>query len=154
MPLQSSVLRYGVVMTVHRVSISLAATVLLTACSATSGSELTLQEPRLGSVASEPIRPASEHVFKASEATTVPPARAKVAASSAGDGMRVREMANELTATARPGSRSYRVGPLDVVEISVFKVPELSKTIQVSEAGTVNYPLIGEVAAAGNTARS
>jgi polysaccharide export outer membrane protein len=32
-------------------------------------------------------------------------------------------------------------------------VPDLSRTVQVSEAGTINYPLIGETAAAGKTAR-
>ncbi len=40
-----------------------------------------------------------------------------------------------------------------MLEIQVFKVPELSKTVQVSEAGTINYPLIGEVSAAGRSAR-
>jgi polysaccharide export outer membrane protein len=48
---------------------------------------------------------------------------------------------------------AYRIGPFDVLEIQVFKVPELSKTVQVSEAGTINYPLIGEVSAAGRSAR-
>jgi polysaccharide export outer membrane protein len=51
------------------------------------------------------------------------------------------------------GTSAYRIGPFDVLEIQVFKVPELSKTVQVSEAGTINYPLIGEVAAAGRSAR-
>jgi polysaccharide export outer membrane protein len=32
-------------------------------------------------------------------------------------------------------------------------VPDLSKTLQVSEAGTVSFPLVGEVRAAGRTAR-
>ena len=37
--------------------------------------------------------------------------------------------------------------------MTVFQAPELSKTIQVSEAGTINFPLIGELDAAGKTAR-
>jgi len=41
---------------------------------------------------------------------------------------------------------------LDVLEISVFKVPELSKSVQVANTGTINLPLVGEVAAAGKTA--
>ena len=40
-----------------------------------------------------------------------------------------------------------------MLEVSVFKVPELSKVVQVSEAGTINYPLTGEVQAGGRTAR-
>jgi polysaccharide biosynthesis/export protein len=58
-----------------------------------------------------------------------------------------------ITAVATPGNVAYKIGPQDVLEISVFKVAELSKSAQVSEAGTVNYPLVGEVVAAGKTAR-
>ena len=49
--------------------------------------------------------------------------------------------------------RGYTVGPLDVLEISVFKVPELSKSVQVANTGTINMPLLGEVPAAGRTAQ-
>lgn len=62
------------------------------------------------------------------------------------------QAADVLTAVARPGA-SYKIGPLDVLEISVFKVPDLGKSLQVAEDGTINYPLIGEVQAAGNTAK-
>jgi polysaccharide export outer membrane protein len=56
--------------------------------------------------------------------------------------------------TATDGSASgYAVGPLDVLEISVFKVPELSKSIQVAPTGTINLPLVGEIPAAGRTAQ-
>lgn len=65
----------------------------------------------------------------------------------------VRRVADQATQTTTPGTAAYRVGPLDVLEINVFKVPDLSKTLQVSEAGTINYPLIGSVAATGRTAR-
>jgi polysaccharide export outer membrane protein len=40
-----------------------------------------------------------------------------------------------------------------VIEILVFKVPELSRAVQVADNGTVNLPLIGDVAAAGRTAQ-
>jgi polysaccharide biosynthesis/export protein len=57
-------------------------------------------------------------------------------------------------ATASAARKSgYTVGPLDVLEISVFKVPELSKSIQVADTGTINMPLLGEVPAAGRTAQ-
>lgn len=63
-----------------------------------------------------------------------------------------RERAAEIAAVSEPGSNAYKIGPLDVLDISVFKVPELSKSLQVSEAGSINYPLIGELRAAGRTA--
>ena len=46
---------------------------------------------------------------------------------------------------SEPGHVAYRVGPLDVLEISVFRVPELSKTVQVADTGTINLPLIEQV---------
>jgi len=52
-----------------------------------------------------------------------------------------------------PGSAGYKIGTLDVVDVSVFKVPELSKSVQVSESGTINLPLVGEIPAAGKTAQ-
>lgn len=72
------------------------------------------------------------------------PAPSRLAAS--------RSMA-ELTAPATPGSNAYKVGPQDVLEISVFKVPELSKSVQVADSGTINLALIGDIEAAGRTAQ-
>jgi polysaccharide export outer membrane protein len=40
---------------------------------------------------------------------------------------------------------------MDVLDISVFKVPELTKTVQVADNGTINLPILGEVPAAGKT---
>jgi polysaccharide export outer membrane protein len=62
------------------------------------------------------------------------------------------EAADKLTAVAKPGNAAYKIGPLDVLDVSVFKVPDLTKEMQVAEDGTVNYPLIGDVQAAGKTA--
>jgi polysaccharide export outer membrane protein len=59
----------------------------------------------------------------------------------------------KLTDVSNPKSTAYKIGPLDVLEISVFKVPELSRTVQVASSGTINLPLVGEVPAAGRTAR-
>ena len=61
--------------------------------------------------------------------------------------------ANGFISASAPGNTSYKIGPHDVVEISVFKVPELSKSAQVSDIGTVNLPLLGEVPAASKTAQ-
>lgn len=62
------------------------------------------------------------------------------------------QAADALTAVAKPGSAAYKIGPLDVLDISVFKVPDLNKEVQVAEEGTINYPLVGDVPAAGKTA--
>ena len=64
----------------------------------------------------------------------------------------------EITGTAispsnLPGTSAYKIGPSDVIEVSVFKVPELSRTVQVSELGTINLPLLSDVAVAGKTGR-
>lgn len=58
-----------------------------------------------------------------------------------------------MTATATPGSTVYKIGPQDVLDISVFKVPDLSRSVQVADTGTINLALVGDVAAAGRTAQ-
>jgi polysaccharide export outer membrane protein len=68
-----------------------------------------------------------------------------------GDSKPLARAADKLTSSAMPGSSGYKIGPLDVVEFSVFKVPELTRTAQVGETGTVNLPLVGEVHTAGRT---
>lgn len=45
----------------------------------------------------------------------------------------------------------YKIGPADLIEISVFQVPELSKTVRVGVSGTVTLPLIGQLRAIGLT---
>ena len=46
----------------------------------------------------------------------------------------------------------YGIGPQDVLEISVFGVPELSGKVVVSDSGSIQLPLLGETRAAGRTA--
>lgn len=65
----------------------------------------------------------------------------------------------ELTRTpardpsTRLPTRDYRIGPDDLLEITVFDAPELSRSVRVSERGEISLPLVGEVPAAGSTAR-
>ncbi len=61
--------------------------------------------------------------------------------------------AESFSSVTTPGSTAYKIGPLDVLEVSVFKVPELSRSVQVADSGTVNLPLVGEIEAAGRTAQ-
>ena len=48
-------------------------------------------------------------------------------------------------------TQEYRVGPKDLLEISVFGADELSRTVRVSEDGKVSLPLLGEVLVDGLT---
>ena len=43
------------------------------------------------------------------------------------------------------------MGPGDILRISVFKNPELTNDVRVSEAGTIGFPLIGSVQVSGLT---
>ncbi len=54
--------------------------------------------------------------------------------------------------TAQDGSLQ-RIGPNDVLEIDVFQVNELDRTVQVDSSGKIAMPLIGEVEAAGQSPR-
>ena len=47
----------------------------------------------------------------------------------------------------------YVIGPKDLVDIRVFEVPELTVERRVSETGTVDLPIIGEVRIQGLTER-
>jgi polysaccharide export outer membrane protein len=61
--------------------------------------------------------------------------------------------AQALTSVATPGSKAYLIGPLDVLDISVFQAPELSQTVEVADNGNIQLPLLGETPAAGKTAQ-
>jgi polysaccharide export outer membrane protein len=66
------------------------------------------------------------------------------------------ELATEirsLESQSTPGSDGYRIGPQDVLEISVYQSADLTKLVQVAETGTINVPLLGDVQAGGLTAR-
>ena len=52
--------------------------------------------------------------------------------------------------TAR-AQQEYLLSPGDILKISVFKSPELSLDVRVSEAGAIGYPLIGSVPISGLT---
>lgn len=49
------------------------------------------------------------------------------------------------------GERPSLIGPLDVIEIGVFGVAELSREVQVDLGGQITMPLIGQVDARGKT---
>ena len=49
------------------------------------------------------------------------------------------------------GSTDYRVGPLDVLDVEVFGVPDLTRSVRVSVGGEFTLPLVGTVPASGKT---
>jgi polysaccharide export outer membrane protein len=56
------------------------------------------------------------------------------------------------TATgAYEGGTDYRIGAQDLLEISVFGIDELSRTVRVNSNGQISLPLIGGVMAGGKT---
>lgn len=52
---------------------------------------------------------------------------------------------------AYEGASDYRVGSQDLLEVSVFGVDDLSKTVRVNSNGQVSLPLVGNVMAGGRT---
>lgn len=122
-----------------RVLISALTAVLVSACAVSSVSETA--ENKLLPTAVAP------------QQTALTPKEASTQSDTAADQDGVRKIALSFTSTSDPASKSYKIGPRDVLDVTVFQAPELSKIFQVSEAGTVNFPLIGEVEVAGKTAR-
>ncbi len=45
----------------------------------------------------------------------------------------------------------YKIAPLDVIDITVFGVPDLNRSVTVSSSGTITLPLIKSVQAGGRT---
>jgi polysaccharide export outer membrane protein len=58
-----------------------------------------------------------------------------------------------LTALALPGLAQSpdKLGPGDTVHITVFQQPDLTADARISDAGTINFPLIGTVKIGGQT---
>ena len=52
---------------------------------------------------------------------------------------------------AYKGVSEYRVGPQDLLEISVFQVTELNRTVRVNTSGDISLPLVGVIRAGGRT---
>jgi polysaccharide export outer membrane protein len=57
----------------------------------------------------------------------------------------------ELQRSLPPEATTYRIGPDDLLDISVFDVPDLSRTVRVSAGGEISLPLLGSVPVAGQT---
>jgi polysaccharide export outer membrane protein len=56
-----------------------------------------------------------------------------------------------LAGAAHGQANDYTLGAGDVVKVTVFQNPDLTTETRVSEAGTITFPLIGQVGIAGQT---
>jgi polysaccharide export outer membrane protein len=52
---------------------------------------------------------------------------------------------------AYTGVPEYQIGAQDLLEISVFQVPDLNRTVRVNTGGEISLPLIGELQVGGKT---
>jgi polysaccharide export outer membrane protein len=64
---------------------------------------------------------------------------------------RLGQLVNADSITVDPDPAKYRIGPDDVLDISVFAAPELNRIVRVSSGGDISLPLLGSVRAAGLT---
>jgi polysaccharide biosynthesis/export protein len=54
-------------------------------------------------------------------------------------------------ASANAAAADYKISPHDILEVSVFQVADLNKTVQVSDDGNIMLPLIGQLRVASKT---
>lgn len=72
------------------------------------------------------------------------------ACASGGSDIAATSLAPPDPASVQP-MREYVVGPLDTLEVSVFQVDDLNRTVQVDSQGRIDLPLVGAISAAGST---
>jgi len=93
---------------------------------------------------------------------TAPPAEAPVQAPSTLRGattddynQRLGQLKQSLAGpVVNSTAEDYRIGPQDLLEISVFEAPELNRAVRVSASGEISLPLLGAVQAAGLTPKA
>lgn len=51
-----------------------------------------------------------------------------------------------------PPQEEYKLSPLDILEISVYREESLKKTVRVSQEGFITYPFVGNIKVTGLTA--
>ena len=57
-----------------------------------------------------------------------------------------------LVSAVSPSAKDYRIGAEDLLEIQVFGVDQLARTVRVNMRGFISLPLVGPVGVAGLTA--
>jgi len=110
------------------VSLLLLGAAYLAGCAGSSGNNAALNNATAG-------YDSSGALSTSAAAGSDPSAFAPTAASAGTANVAAVQAAEKLTAVAKPGNSAYKIGPLDVLDISVFKVPDLNKSVQVAEGG-------------------
>ncbi|MFB3923198.1 MAG: polysaccharide biosynthesis/export family protein [Terriglobia bacterium] len=106
---------------------------------------------------------ASDAAGAAQKPDSEPPSDTRVEASQEGEVDALSQDAEPTAAEEEPNPETtpaegnkkqisnYTIGPEDVLDVDVFNVPELHKTVRVSNDGTIALALLGHVKAAGLT---
>lgn len=89
---------------------------------------------------------------KSSPEPDSPLARQATTAPATGKTAQASHASSLLAAAAELPDEEYRIGPSDLLEISVFQVKELDRTVRVNSRGLISLPLLGAVNAAGLSA--
>jgi polysaccharide export outer membrane protein len=89
-------------------------------------------------------------------AATATPATAAAAAADATPtaaeaAVTAKPAANNIETAILNNANDYKIGPEDLLDISVWKNPELSRTVPVRPDGKVSLPLVNDIQAAGLT---
>jgi polysaccharide export outer membrane protein len=89
-------------------------------------------------------------------AATATPATAAAAAADATPtapeaAVTAKPAANNIESAILNNANDYKIGPEDLLDISVWKNPELSRTVPVRPDGKVSLPLVNDIQAAGLT---
>ena len=61
------------------------------------------------------------------------------------------QLVSALPAPAGADGGIQKIAPNDLLEIAVFQVDDLNRTVRVDDRGQISMPLIGQVSAAGQT---
>jgi polysaccharide biosynthesis/export protein len=76
--------------------------------------------------------------------------------SQSGIGGSAASSAQRVFAANSPGAAGqeqpdYKMAPLDVIDVAVYGVPDLNRSVQISSSGMINLPLVRTVRAGGKT---
>ena len=75
-------------------------------------------------------------------------------AGAEADAKRARATAANLAAVVAIAAESdYRIGTSDLIDVSVFGQPDLTRTVRVNARGLISLPLVGQVEALGLTSQ-
>ena len=65
----------------------------------------------------------------------------------------VAQAAPSMAVRSRAQFAEYRISPQDIIDVSVYQVPDLNRSVQVDASGMAGLPLLGGVQAGGRTVR-